>query len=193
MATTRRCEKPKAASRTWSRRRRPSAISTASAACSRTAATTSTTSAQSGDLRRGLLSAVAPAAAVARRARRPAVAAGGGAAAAGADHPADALACRRWTAWTRCGRLRRRWRTTTQKPTTRRRQAQYRKAVRLTAQTGTIVATWGRLQAGGGPIAPDPVLGHAANFLYMLTGNRPNALAVACVRRCADRCTPITS
>src|SRR5688500_7228133 len=38
-------------------------------------------------------------------------------------------------------------------------QAQYRKAVRLTAQAGTIVATWGRLKAGGGPIAPDPVLG----------------------------------
>ena len=55
--------------------------------------------------------------------------------------------------------------------------AQYRKAVRLTAQTATIVATWGRLQAGGGPIAPDPVLSHAANFLYMLTGNRPDALA----------------
>ncbi len=33
-------------------------------------------------------------------------------------------------------------------------QAQYRKAVRLTAQVGTLVATWGRLQAGGGPIAP---------------------------------------
>jgi citrate synthase len=57
-------------------------------------------------------------------------------------------------------------------------QAQYRKAVKLTAQTGTIVATWGRLQAGGGPIAPDPVLGHAANFLYMLTGDRPNATAI---------------
>ena len=56
-------------------------------------------------------------------------------------------------------------------------QAQYRKAVRLTAQTGTLVATWGRMQAGGGPIAPDPVLSHAANFLYMLTGERPNALA----------------
>src|SRR5689334_11407940 len=52
-------------------------------------------------------------------------------------------------------------------------QAQYRKAVRLTAQVGTIVATWGRLQAGGGPIAPDPVLGQAANFLYMLKGDRP--------------------
>jgi len=57
-------------------------------------------------------------------------------------------------------------------------QAQYRKAVRLTAQTGTIVATWGRMQAGGGPIAPDPAMGHAANFLYMLTGDRPHAAAV---------------
>jgi len=56
--------------------------------------------------------------------------------------------------------------------------AQYRKAVRLTAQVGSIVATWGRLQAGGGPIAPDPAMGHAANFLYMLTGERPNATAI---------------
>jgi citrate synthase len=56
--------------------------------------------------------------------------------------------------------------------------AQYRKAVRLTAQVGSIVATWGRLQAGGGPIAPDPALGHAANFLYMLTGERPNSTAI---------------
>ena len=54
-------------------------------------------------------------------------------------------------------------------------QAQYRKAVRLTAQCGTVVATWGRLQAGGGPIAPDPAMGHAASFLYMLTGQRPSA------------------
>ena len=29
--------------------------------------------------------------------------------------------------------------------------AQYRKAVRSTARVGTIVATWGRLKAGGGP------------------------------------------
>jgi citrate synthase len=55
--------------------------------------------------------------------------------------------------------------------------ANYRKAVRLTGQMASIVATWGRLQAGGGPIQPDPGLGHAANFLYMLTGNRPSALA----------------
>ncbi len=57
-------------------------------------------------------------------------------------------------------------------------QAQYRKAVRLTAQVASIVATWGRLQGGGGPIGPDPAMGHAANFLYMLTGERPNSTAI---------------
>ena len=56
-------------------------------------------------------------------------------------------------------------------------QANYRKAVRLTAQIASIVATMGRMSAGGGPIQPDPVLGHAANFLYMLTGERPSGLA----------------
>ena len=57
-------------------------------------------------------------------------------------------------------------------------QGQYRKAVKLTAQVGTIVATWGRLQKGGGPLAPDPSMTHAAAFLYLLTGERPNATAI---------------
>ena len=56
--------------------------------------------------------------------------------------------------------------------------AQYRKAVRLTARVSSVVATWGRLQAGGGVIEPDPVMGHAANFLYMLTGDRPSPPAI---------------
>ena len=56
-------------------------------------------------------------------------------------------------------------------------QANYRKAVRLTAQISSLVAMMGRLAKGEGPIDPDPVLGHAANFLYMLTGERPNATA----------------
>jgi citrate synthase len=55
--------------------------------------------------------------------------------------------------------------------------ANYRKAVRLTAQISSLVAAVGRMNAGGGLIAPDPVLGHAANFLYMLTGERPSGLA----------------
>jgi len=57
-------------------------------------------------------------------------------------------------------------------------RASYRKAVRLTGQVASLVATWGRMQAGGGPIAPDPGLGHAANFLYMLFGERPDPVAV---------------
>jgi citrate synthase len=56
-------------------------------------------------------------------------------------------------------------------------QANYRKAIRLTAQIASLVATLGRVNAGEGPIQPDPVLAHAANFLYMLTGERPSGLA----------------
>ena len=55
--------------------------------------------------------------------------------------------------------------------------ANYRKAVRLTGQIASLVATWGRMAAGGGPIDPDPALGQAGNFLYLLTGQRPGALA----------------
>lgn len=56
-------------------------------------------------------------------------------------------------------------------------EANYRKAVRLTGQLASVVAAWGRLSAGKSPIDPDPVLGHAANFLYMLNGERPSTLA----------------
>src|SRR5882672_9602066 len=56
-------------------------------------------------------------------------------------------------------------------------QANERKAVRLTSQLASLVAAIGRLSAGASPIQPDPVLGHAANFLYMLTGDRPSGLA----------------
>ena len=55
-------------------------------------------------------------------------------------------------------------------------ESRYRQAVRLTAQMASLVATYGRLAAGGGPVDPDPVLGHAANFLLMLNGDRPSAV-----------------
>jgi citrate synthase len=55
--------------------------------------------------------------------------------------------------------------------------ANYRKAVRLTAQLGSLVATLGRFEQGGGPIQPDPAMGFAASFLYLLTGQRPDGLA----------------
>jgi 2-methylcitrate synthase len=56
-------------------------------------------------------------------------------------------------------------------------QASYRKSVRLTAQLASLVATWGLMQRGGGVIQPDPAMGHAASFLYMLTGQRPSPTA----------------
>jgi citrate synthase len=56
--------------------------------------------------------------------------------------------------------------------------ANYRKAVRLTAQMSSLVATIGRVGAGGGPIQPDPAMGFAASFLYLLTGQRPDALSI---------------
>ena len=48
-------------------------------------------------------------------------------------------------------------------------------ACTIVAQCPTIVATFRRLRQGGEPIAPRPDLGHAANFLYMLDGQPPDA------------------
>jgi 2-methylcitrate synthase len=54
-------------------------------------------------------------------------------------------------------------------------EANLHKALRLTGQIGTIVAAFGRIRDGQEPIAPDPKLNFAANFLYMLTGKAPSA------------------
>jgi citrate synthase len=48
-------------------------------------------------------------------------------------------------------------------------------ALRLSAATPTIVATLHRLRAGLDPVAPDDSLGHAANYLWMLSGVAPSA------------------
>ncbi|HTP30768.1 MAG TPA: citrate synthase [Candidatus Acidoferrales bacterium] len=53
-------------------------------------------------------------------------------------------------------------------------EANHRKAVRLMAKTATIVTTYDRLRNGKSLIAGDPSLGFAANFLYTLTGKRPD-------------------
>ena len=52
--------------------------------------------------------------------------------------------------------------------------ANRRKAVRLTAQFPTIVTAFHRLRNGEQPVAPDPSLSIAANFLYMMNGRRPH-------------------
>ena len=45
----------------------------------------------------------------------------------------------------------------------------------IVAPLPTIVAAYWRLRRGGEPLDPRSDLGHAANFLYMLTGERPEA------------------
>jgi citrate synthase len=47
-------------------------------------------------------------------------------------------------------------------------------ALRLVAALPTIVATHWRLSQGLEPVEPDPELAHAANYLYMLSGERPS-------------------
>jgi citrate synthase len=61
------------------------------------------------------------------------------------------------------------------------RPANVRKSVRLTAQIATIVAAIDRLRNGKPAVAPDASLGHAANFLYMLRGERPTDTATKTV------------
>jgi citrate synthase len=53
-------------------------------------------------------------------------------------------------------------------------EANQRKAVRLMAKTATIVTTFDRLRNGKELIPGDPKLSFAANFLYTLTGKRPD-------------------
>jgi len=48
-------------------------------------------------------------------------------------------------------------------------------AVRLIAKTASLVAAWHRIRGGEAPLEPDETLGHAANFLYMLFGSRPDS------------------
>lgn len=51
------------------------------------------------------------------------------------------------------------------------------KGIRLTSQVPMIAAAHHRIRHGYEPVAPDPSLGHAANFLAMLMGEPPSAEA----------------
>lgn len=57
------------------------------------------------------------------------------------------------------------------------REATLRKGIRLTAQAPVIVAAHARLRNGEFPVPADESLGHAAHFLYLLTGTPPSAEA----------------
>ena len=52
-------------------------------------------------------------------------------------------------------------------------EANLNKASRLTAQLPTVVAAHHRIREGKDPVPPNPELGHAANFLWMLRGTEP--------------------
>jgi citrate synthase len=56
-------------------------------------------------------------------------------------------------------------------------EASLRKAGRLVAQVPSAVAAHDRLRRGLEPLVPDPDLTHAANFLYMLSGEFPSETA----------------
>lgn len=57
-------------------------------------------------------------------------------------------------------------------------EANRRKARRLTAQFPTIVTAFHRLRSGEQPVAPDPSLSIAGNFLYMMSGKKPHETLV---------------
>ena len=55
--------------------------------------------------------------------------------------------------------------------------ANVRKAYRLTAQIAMVVAIYDRLRKGKEIVPPDRSLSHAANFLWMLNGEKPSQTA----------------
>jgi len=52
--------------------------------------------------------------------------------------------------------------------------ASYDRAINLIAKIPTIIASWQRIRNGLDIVDPDSSLGHAANFLYMMSGERPD-------------------
>lgn len=62
-------------------------------------------------------------------------------------------------------------------------EAALRKGIRLTAQVPAAVAAHHRIRSGAEPVSPDPDLGHAANFLYMLSGQAPGPSAAELMNR----------
>ncbi len=54
------------------------------------------------------------------------------------------------------------------------REATLRMGIRLIAKFPVILAAWERIRNGKEPVASNPELGHAADFLYMMTGEIPD-------------------
>ncbi len=54
-------------------------------------------------------------------------------------------------------------------------EASYDKAINLIAKVPTIIASWQRIRNGLEIVDPDASLSHAANFLYMMSGEKPDS------------------
>ncbi len=54
-------------------------------------------------------------------------------------------------------------------------EASYEKAINLIAKVPTIIASWQRIRNGLEIVDPDSSLSHAANFLYMMSGEKPDS------------------
>ena len=54
-------------------------------------------------------------------------------------------------------------------------EASYDRAINLIAKVPTIVASWQRIRNNKKVVNPDPKLNHAANFLYMFSGEKPDS------------------
>ncbi len=54
-------------------------------------------------------------------------------------------------------------------------EAAVRKAIRLIAKLPTVLAAWERIRNDKAPVAPDPQMGLAENFLFMMYGEKPDA------------------
>lgn len=55
------------------------------------------------------------------------------------------------------------------------RNANYGRAINLIAKIPIIIAYWDRIRKGKDVVKPSKSLGHAGNFLYMLTGQEPDS------------------
>ncbi|HJU13136.1 MAG TPA: citrate/2-methylcitrate synthase [Candidatus Nitrosotalea sp.] len=55
------------------------------------------------------------------------------------------------------------------------RHANYNRAIDLISKIPIIIAFWERIRNGKEIVPPSTELGHAGNFLYMLTGNKPDS------------------
>ena len=53
-------------------------------------------------------------------------------------------------------------------------EASYDRAINLIAKVPTIIASWQRIRNGLEIVDPDSSLSHAANFLYMMSGEKPD-------------------